>query len=592
MARKAVVSSRASFALFGIASLGLAAGCGSKNDPYLDGGVDALYFEATLNITPPFFSFPDTAPNAMSEPKDFIVKNLGSQPTGSISIDLQSLPDATAFKITDTTCGKPLQLDEECQIRVLFVPKGQGDFTARLAVISPTGGTVTSSLSGSSRFSMSSALSLSPGFADFPSTSTSSGAVLPAPQAFTVTNTGSLRTGPLTVTLGGDSDFAKAEDSCVAPLDPGGQCTVKVRFKPTKAGARAGTLEVADSASSVKQTATLSGTGIKGAQLTLNPGGMFPDTAVGEAFSLLFTLVNSGEEPTGDLKFTQAGNTDQFMFDAGSCTKLPAADPGGQTFCSFTVTFAPKTVGPKSLGIQVSASPGGTANIQVMANATLQPNTTITLTQIGGNAFTGVPVGEMRTALFLVENTGTMMAGKPDAQLVGTNTEFGLMNNCTEALAPQDQCSIEVTFTPVDTTPQSVTLFVNANPGGNKAIQITSTAVRGGDLQFSNNGFHDFGTHSVAQVNNGTFTFTVRNGGTTQSGPITVDPVTGLNAADFLMVFTDCSNRQLNPGQTCSLRFRFQPLPPRDPRNRSASITVSATPGGRPQATFFGTANN
>jgi len=475
---------------------------------------------------------------------------------------------------------------------VLFLPKASGDFMGRLVVSSPSGGVVTAMLSGSSRFGMSSAISLSPGFGDFASTSTSPGAVLPAPQAFTVTNTGSLRTGPLTVTVSGDSDFAKAEDSCVAPLEPGAQCTVSVRFKPTKSGARSGTLEVADAANSVKQTATLSGTGIKGAQLTLNPGGMFPDTAVGEEFSLLFTLVNSGEEPTGDLKFTQAGNTDQFAFDPGSCTKLPAAAPGEQTFCSFTLKFAPKTVGQKSLGIQVSASPGGTANIQVTANATLQPNTTIALTQIGGNAFTGVPVGEMRTALFLVENTGTMMAGKPDAQLVGTNNEFMLMNNCMAALAPQDQCSIEVTFTPTDTTPQTVTLFVNANPGGNKAIQITSTAVRGGDLQFSNNGFHDFGTHSVNQVNNGTFTFTVRNGGTTQSGPITVDPVTGINAADFLLVFTDCSNRQLTPGQTCSLRFRFQPLPPRDPRNRSASITVSATPGGRPQATFFGTANN
>jgi hypothetical protein len=592
MARKSVVVSRAFIALFGLASLGLAAGCGTKNEVFYDGGIDALYEQPTLNMTPPLSNFDDTLPNAMSPPKDFEIQNLGLLPTGTLSIDLQATPDATAFKVLDTNCSKPLQYEEKCQVRVQFLPKAAGDFMGRLAVASPAGGVVTATLTGSSRFTNNSALSLSPGFADFASTSTSPGAMLPAPQVFTVTNTGTLRTGPLTVAVTGDADFAKAEDSCVAPLEPGVACSVSVRFKPTKSGARSGMLEVTDTGGNIKQTASLSGTGIKGAQLTLNPAGMFPDTAVGEAFSLLFTLVNSGEEPTGPLTFTQAGNSDQFTLDKGSCTSLPAAAPGEQTFCSFTLTFAPKTVGQKSLGIQVSASPGGTANIQVTANATLQPNTTITLTQIGGNAFTGVPVGEMRTALFLVENTGTMMAGKPDAQLVGTNNEFTLVNNCMAALAPQDQCSIEVTFTPVDTTPQSVTLFVNANPGGNKAIQISSTAVRGGDLQFSNNGFHDFGAHSVNQVNNGTFTFTVRNGGTTQSGPITVGPVTGVNAADFLLVFTDCSNRQLNPAQTCSLRFRFQPLPPRDPRNRSASITVSATPGGSPQATFFGTANN
>jgi hypothetical protein len=594
MSGKAVLVSRASIALVGLASVALGSGCGSKNNVYYDGGIDALYEQPTLNMTPPVFSFADTTPNAMSEPKDFVVQNLGLLPTGTLSIDLQSTPEPTAFKVLDTNCGKPLQYEETCQVRVQFLPKSAVDFTGRLAVGSPAGGTVVATLSGSSRFSNSSALSLSPGFGDFRPTSTSPDAMLPPSQVFMVSNTGTLRTGPLTVAVTGDADFAKAEDSCVQPLDPGGTCMVSVRFKPTKSGPRSGTLEVTDTGGNVKQIAKLTGTGIKGAQLTLNAPGMFPDVAVGEVFSLLLTLGNSGEEATGALTFTLAGNKDQFMIDPGSCAAtLPPANNGEPSFCSFTLTFAPKSVGQKSVGLQVSSNPGGTTNIvQVTANGTLQQTTTISLTQVGTNAFTGVPIGEMRTALFLVENTGTMPTGIPDARLLGGAGEFTRTNNCTVPLAPQDQCTVEVTFTPIDTTPQAVTLFVNANPGGNKALQITSTAVRGGDLVFSNNGFHDFGAHSVTQVNNGTFTFTVRNSGTTQTGPITVGAVEGINAADFLLMSSDCSNRVLTPGQTCSLRFRFQPLPPREPRNRSASITVTAMPGGRPQATFFGTANN
>src|SRR5689334_13337353 len=92
MARKAVVVSRAFIALFGLVSLNLAAGCGSKNTVYYDGGIDALYPEAMLFLTPTLYSFPDTAPNQVAPPQVFTVTNLGLTPSGGISIALDPQP--------------------------------------------------------------------------------------------------------------------------------------------------------------------------------------------------------------------------------------------------------------------------------------------------------------------------------------------------------------------------------------------------------------------------------------------------------------------------------------------------------------------
>jgi hypothetical protein len=125
------------------------------------------------------------------------------------------------------------------------------------------------------------------------------------------------------------------------------------------------------------------------------------------------------------------------------------------------------------------------------------------------------------------------------------------------------------------------------------AVQISASAQNAiGLLQASSSGFHDFGTHSVNTQNNTTFTFTITNRGQEQTGPIAVGAMEGANPGDFSVVGSDCPNRQLSTNQACFVRIRFQPQPPLAPRNRSASFTVTADPGGRPQVTLFGLAAN
>jgi len=597
MARKVVVS-RAILALSALVSLALGAGCGTKNNVY-DAGLDAISEPPLLALTPGGANFPDTAPSQVAPPVTFKVINLGLQPTAGIVTVLEASADGV-FKITNNECSIPLQSQETCNIVVQFSPKAPGDYSARLTVSTANSSMpAIAMITGSSAYSLLPSLVISPGVADFVRTSIDPSAVPPT-QAFTVTNTGSLLTGPLTVNPPNEPSFAVAENACGTTLMPGAMCSISVRFKPSTSGPHVGVLEVEDKANSIKVTATLSGTGIKGAHITLNPPTTFPDTAVGLQVSRLFTLVNSGEEPTGTISIIPAGDEGDFTLDSGGCAKpLPGAQSGQTTSCSFKLTFAPKTVGTKNLSVQISASPGGDAAFDISANATLQPTTTITLMQIGGNPFLNVPLGQSRTALYLVQNTGNMMAGKPDATLAGNvGDEFMLVNNCASDLAPNDSCNIQITFTPKDVNPKNLTMLVTASPGGMQAVQIMSTAVNAdiGNLQFSSNGFHDFGTHSVTQQTNTTFTFTITNNGQLQTGPITVGNIEGSTPGDFTIVGTDCPNRQLLTSQTCFIRIRFQPLPPRDlpmfGRTRSASLTLTADPGGKPVASFFGTASN
>jgi hypothetical protein len=85
------------------------------------------------------------------------------------------------------------------------------------------------------------------------------------PQTFTVTNNGTETTGPLEVGFaeGGNNDqfVIGTEDCDGTEVDPAGQCTVDVSFKPTATGPLAATLVVEENPGD-SATAALSGNGL------------------------------------------------------------------------------------------------------------------------------------------------------------------------------------------------------------------------------------------------------------------------------------------------------------------------------------------
>jgi hypothetical protein len=97
--------------------------------------------------------------------------------------------------------------------------------------------------------------------------------------------TGSV-SGPLPVTLRNDGgaplalsgispagDFLVDAGACMAPLSPGASCTLLVRFTPSVAGARAGSLTIASNDPAGPSTVALAGTGVVAAPAVQGPKG-------------------------------------------------------------------------------------------------------------------------------------------------------------------------------------------------------------------------------------------------------------------------------------------------------------------------------
>lgn len=159
---------------------------------------------------------------------------------------------------------------------------------------------------------------------------------------------GVLNTGETTLSLGAitaSGPFSATTD-CTSSLAASSQCAVNVVFKPTYPGSVMGTLTVPTSAGT--KSVQLSGTGL-GAdfQVTSAPATNFtyPQTYVGttQATVLSATYKNQGNVP-GDLALPALTGANAADFNASSnCTQVAA----GQS-CTVTLTFSPKSSGPKS----------------------------------------------------------------------------------------------------------------------------------------------------------------------------------------------------------------------------------------------------
>jgi hypothetical protein len=408
---------------------------------------------------------------------------------------------------------------------------------------------------------------------------------------FTITNTGSIQTGPLMVSVDGDTDFAKSDDSCVVPLQPTMTCTVTVRFRPTKSGAHSATLTVVDSASGVKQMAGLTGSGITPAQLSIGPADAFPDTPIGQSFSQVYTLINSGEEAIPMLSLLPGGGGSEFMIDKGSCAMgLAGAPLGQQTSCVFTVTFTPMTVGMKRFSVTATASSVNSVMLQIMVNAVLMTTNSFTLAPIGNPMLTAIPLSESASAIYLVTNTSSVPVGKAMATLGGQHAEFTSDDTqCPDMLAPMDSCIIVVTYTPTEVATRLVFLTVNVVGAGSQYVQITGSSTNSTVLQITPLS-RDYGTHAVNSTTSQTFT--VSNRGTT---PIMIQQLMleGTDAVDFVLTNNTCGvqlDPAPSPNRQCTFVVRFIPQT-KGTGFKNADVLLVAAPGGTFKLSLFGQVN-
>src|SRR5213079_2923462 len=168
-----------------------------------------------------------------------------------------------------------------------------------------------------------------------------------AVQFVTVTNTGnSTLTFSSSFVISGDFAFAGL-GTCGSSVAAGASCTISVKFTPTAAGTRTGTVTLSDNAPNSPQTIPLSGTG--------------GSTSTAPAASLSSTSLTFGNQTVGTTSAAQAvtlsntGNATltisgltiggDFAFSgSGTCGSSVAAGAS----CTISVNFTPTTTGTRT----------------------------------------------------------------------------------------------------------------------------------------------------------------------------------------------------------------------------------------------------
>jgi hypothetical protein len=489
-----------------------------------------------LTINPATQDFGSVLQGTAGMQATLTVRNTSQQPT-SVSAALGGGVD---FALGANGCTGTLAALASCTIVVRFQPQSAAALHDALVVTDGAGGTAVAQLTGTGLGAA--ALAMTPGSHDF-------GALAIGGQSaatqFTVRNGGGVAAGALSVQSSDPASFVVDASGCAATLAPGATCTLSVRFAAIGAeGAKSATLLVAaDPGGSAM--ASLSGTALGGGALAITPGTQdFGALALGAAgVTRQFLVQNTGDSSMALAAPALDGNDPtSFTIATNDC---PAMLDGGAS-CHVSVTFAPASVGAKS----VSLTAGGavaTLNGAGTAGLTLLKSGTGTGTVTSSPA--GIDCGGTCSATFAVA-TVTLTA-TPDATSDLTSWSGG-------------GCSGTGTCTVTLDAAKTVTASFTARAA---TLGVTPAS-------------QDFGAVTLGGTSS-TIDFTVTNSGGAASAPIA--PM--VSDASYAVTGGTCSSAPLGAGASCTVSVRFAPTGTSGPK--SASLSVA---GGAAGASLTGSA--
>jgi hypothetical protein len=305
---------------------------------------------SALTIAPMTQGFGSIVVGGVSPRFTFTVTNTGDVGTGTLATSITG-----EFAIAVDNCnGIALAGHAPCTIGVTFNPVAPPALSkaGTLTITANPGGPISASLSG--RGLALGLLRLTPTTATFDPTLVNA---VSASRSFTVTNGGEAPTGPITVSSGGanPTDFSLDSNTCGPALGAGLTCTIVVIFRPAAAGARSATLNVTAMPGGT-QTATLSGTGLTGAVLTLAGAGDFGPFPINTSRDQTFVLSNGGTQAAAGITVNVSGSDFSRLTGAtGDC----GATLAGSTPCNIRVRFTPSVFGARTATLTVTATTGG-----------------------------------------------------------------------------------------------------------------------------------------------------------------------------------------------------------------------------------------
>jgi trimeric autotransporter adhesin len=350
-------------------------------------------------------------------------------------------------------------------------------------------------------------------------------------QTVTLTNTGTTNLQIASVLA--PPDFT-ATSTCTT-LPPGATCPITVQFTPgnastapaSTANARSGTLEILSNAATSLEFITLLGSSAP-APLTLNPVALdFGTVNTGATGSLSVSVTNTSAVP---INFTAVTATGDYTVQRGTCP-ANGSSLAASTTCTLNVVFTPTSTGTR------------TGTLSLSSNATQLP-LTVSLTGTGTQAhlqvtpgalaFGPVSLGATASLTVNLTNTGTATVTNIAATISGTDAaDFAVVSPCSTAtLAPNQGCTMSVSFTPSASGSRAATLNVaSSDPNSPATIPLTGAGAQAGSFTLTVNG----ATTASATVKSGspaTYALTLTSSnGFTGSVALTCTPVSAAQYA-------------------------------------------------------------
>lgn len=299
-----------------------------------------------------------------------------------------------------------------------------------------------------------------------------------APQSFSVTNAGTVTSGPLSVSVSGKnaSEFPiVAGGSCVSgstALAPGGSCSISLAFRPVApTGKKSATLAIGDGPNTTAAKAGLSGNAIRAAALTLSPTSHDYGVITGGhgSFMTTFSVTNGGSASSAAISFSLAGaDPTEFVALTGNtngCVSGTTTLAAGAS-CTIDAAFSPSADGPfqaKSASLQVGTVHAYEGAPSASLTGTSTPPDQLSISPTS-NDFGSVEFGTTSTVTFTVTNTGPQTTTDLHTAVTGTDaTEFSIpeaANSCIGPLAFEGTCTLDVTFAPTSAGAKSAALHV------------------------------------------------------------------------------------------------------------------------------------
>ena len=596
-----------------------------------------------LTATPNPLNFPSPTVG-VPEMQSLTVTNATCSPVNITSVNVTGT-NAGDFT-TASACPASLSASQTCTIIVTFIPS--------LTAAQPESATlnVTGAAGGAGALSVPLTGNATAPYAQYSAAEVDFGNQQPgatsAPMTLNLANNAASATGPLVIynaaitsfssypstlacTIGSVSTTYTTGSAIPFPLilNPGDSCTWTITYtNSSPAALQSGLLSVFDNAISSslpsESTATLLGNSTGATylqQVCLAPasGGCSPiptpaeiaATGIGSTISDtnldVTTLLLNLDFLAGQSVQSASAVAQAAVAAAQFATARASAETNVSTFnglsspqgaCSIGVQFTPTAAGTRNATLEIfDNSPAGFEVIPLTGTGTA-PSPASVFSFSAGTLFFQPQLlgGSGNSQALTLTNNGTAPATPSGLSVTGDPpgdpTDFSLTNNCTQPVAPGGTCTVQVTFTPLQTGTRFAQL-ITTDANGN--VTQLAGLIGSGTAVTVSPGTESFASQTVGTTSNTNKTIVVTNVAT-NTQPLTISSITlvgdGTTAAapgDFAITSASTCNTStpLAVGGTCNIVVSFTPSAV---GARDAALLINDNGGASPHfATLTGT---